>query len=74
MTTGVSFSVTKANVRSTRPDKVVAGTNAPGTGDVEVRVNVGQASNKMQRQDVVAALYLIIEKLLQGKSNTIQNI
>lgn len=51
----VSISITAANVEDISPNNVVVGANAPGVGDVELRVNTANITSLKQ-------LFLALEK------------
>lgn len=45
-------------------DKVTTGTNAPGSGDIELRVNL---SNTKTNEQIIRALKLFIRRLEDGR-------
>jgi len=63
----VSFSLTAAS--DLKVNNVATGTNAPGTGDVEVRVNM---TNVTTRKETVKLLMEIMNYILYGSQTVLK--
>lgn len=67
----VSFSISRGQAGSQISDFTV-GTSAPGSGDIELRVNTTDTNAKnLTRQDVVLALKGFIRAIEQGGNTTV---
>lgn len=62
----LSYNVSSATLEGheMEPDKVSTGTNAPGAGDIEVRINLANFVNNKQ---IIRALRLFILRLEDGR-------
>lgn len=66
----VSYSLNRGADQS--PDKIAVGTNAPGAGDVELRVDV--TTHTPTREDVILILQAFIRRLEDGRNTDIPNV
>lgn len=62
----ISYNITSGIVEGheMEPDQVSTGTNAPGAGDIELRVNLANVVNNKQ---IIRALELFIRRLEDGR-------
>lgn len=62
----VSFNLTAQ--QDARITNVLTGTNAPGTGDVEIRIN---RANVLTRKEAIKLIMQIVKYILDGTFNTV---
>lgn len=67
-----SWNLTRQNLdgHEMEPDKIGTGTNGPGTGDIEVRVNLSNVTNYKQ---LIRAMMAFIRRFEDGRFGSDMN-
>lgn len=68
--TSLSYSLSRGADQS--PDKITVGTSAPGTGDVELRVDL--TTHTPTREDVILILQAFQRRLEDGRNTDVPNV